>query len=32
MARTEIWPVWNARLEPGREALAHAGEFIRRRA
>jgi len=24
------WPVWNARLEAGREALAHAGEFIRR--
>ena len=23
------WPVWNARLEPGREALAHAGAFIR---
>ena len=33
----EIWPhmihawsVWNARLEPGREALADAGAFIRR--
>jgi acetyl esterase/lipase len=26
------WPVWNARLEAGREALAHAGEFIRRNA
>ena len=32
----EIWPhmihawhVWNARLEPGREALAGAGAFIR---
>jgi acetyl esterase/lipase len=23
------WPVWNAGLEPGREALAHAGAFIR---
>jgi acetyl esterase/lipase len=23
------WPLWNARLEPGREALAHAGAFIR---
>jgi epsilon-lactone hydrolase len=23
------WPVWNARLEPGREALSHAGRFIR---
>ncbi len=26
------WPLWNARLEAGREALAHAGEFIRRNA
>jgi monoterpene epsilon-lactone hydrolase len=25
------WPMWNARLEPGRRALAHAGAFIRRR-
>jgi len=32
----EVWPhmihawhVWNARLEAGREALAHAGAFIR---
>ncbi|MGO9389399.1 alpha/beta hydrolase [Rhodoblastus sp.] len=24
------WPVWNARLEPGRRALAHLGEFARR--
>jgi epsilon-lactone hydrolase len=24
------WPVWNARLEPGREALSNAGAFIRR--
>jgi monoterpene epsilon-lactone hydrolase len=24
------WPVWNARLEDGRKALANAGEFIRR--
>ena len=24
------WPVWNARLEPGRRALANAGAFIRR--
>ena len=23
------WPVWNARLAPGREALARAGAFIR---
>jgi acetyl esterase/lipase len=23
------WPVWNARLEPGRRALANAGSFIR---
>ena len=23
------WPLWNARLEPGREALSHAGRFIR---
>ncbi len=33
----EVWPhmihafpVWNAHLEPGRRALMHAGEFIRR--
>ena len=25
------WPVWNAKLEPGRLALASAGAFIRRR-
>ena len=24
------WPLWNAALEPGRRALAHAGAFIRR--
>ena len=24
------WPVWNAKLEDGRRALAHAGQFIRR--
>jgi acetyl esterase/lipase len=24
------WPMWNAHLEPGRRALASAGEFIRR--
>lgn len=24
------WPIWNARLEAGREALAHAGAFMRR--
>jgi acetyl esterase/lipase len=24
------WPMWNARLEPGRRALASAGAFIRR--
>jgi epsilon-lactone hydrolase len=24
------WPVWNARLEAGRDALAHAGAFVRR--
>jgi monoterpene epsilon-lactone hydrolase len=24
------WPMWNAHLEPGRRALANAGEFIRR--
>ena len=24
------WPMWNARLEAGRAALAHAGAFIRR--
>jgi acetyl esterase/lipase len=23
------WPLWNARLEPGREALSRAGRFIR---
>jgi epsilon-lactone hydrolase len=23
------WPMWNAGLEPGRSALAHAGAFIR---
>ena len=23
------WPLWNARLEPGRRALAHAGGFFR---
>jgi epsilon-lactone hydrolase len=23
------WPLWNARLEPGRRALAHAGAFMR---
>jgi acetyl esterase/lipase len=23
------WPMWNAHLEPGRRALAHAGAFIR---
>jgi acetyl esterase/lipase len=23
------WPLWNAHLEDGREALASAGEFIR---
>jgi acetyl esterase/lipase len=23
------WPLWNARLEPGRQALSHAGRFIR---
>lgn len=23
------WPVWNARLEPGRRALRHAGAFLR---
>ena len=23
------WPLWNARLEPGRRALAHAGAFVR---
>jgi acetyl esterase/lipase len=23
------WPMWNARLEPGRRALAHAGAFMR---
>ena len=26
------WPLWNARLEAGREALAHAGAFIRQHA
>ena len=25
------WPVWNARLEDGRRALASAGQFIRAR-
>ena len=24
------WPLWNARLEPGRRALAQAGAFLRR--
>jgi len=24
------WPMWNARLEPGRRALTNAGAFIRR--
>ena len=24
------WPLWNARLEPGRRALASAGAFLRR--
>ena len=24
------WPMWNARLEPGRRALANAGAFVRR--
>ncbi len=24
------WPMWNAHLEPGRQALARAGEFVRR--
>ncbi len=24
------WPLWNARLEPGRQALMKAGEFMRR--
>jgi epsilon-lactone hydrolase len=24
------WALWNARLEPGRRALASAGAFIRR--
>ena len=23
------WPLWNARLEPGRRALAHAGAFLK---
>ena len=23
------WPLWNARLEPGRRALAHLGAFLR---
>jgi epsilon-lactone hydrolase len=23
------WPLWNARLEPGRQALAHAGAFFK---
>jgi epsilon-lactone hydrolase len=26
------WPLWNARLQAGREALAHAGAFIRQHA
>ncbi|MGE0194355.1 MAG: alpha/beta hydrolase, partial [Methylocystis sp.] len=25
------WPLWNARLEDGRRALAHAGAFIQAR-
>jgi epsilon-lactone hydrolase len=25
------WPLWNARLEPGRRAIAHAGVFFRER-
>jgi len=25
-----VFPMWNAHLEPGRSALAQAGEFIRR--
>ena len=25
------WPVWNARLEPGRRALVHLGAFVRAR-
>jgi len=25
------WPLWNAQLEPGRRALAHAGAFLRER-
>jgi hypothetical protein len=24
------WPMWNAKLTEGREALARAGEFMRR--
>jgi len=24
------WPLWNAKLEAGRQAIAHAGDFIRR--
>jgi acetyl esterase/lipase len=24
------WPLWNARLEAGRQAIVHAGDFIRR--
>ena len=24
------WPMWNARLEAGRQALTHVGEFVRR--
>jgi acetyl esterase/lipase len=24
------WPMWNAKLKEGRQALAQAGEFIRR--
>jgi monoterpene epsilon-lactone hydrolase len=26
-----IWPLWNARLEPGRRAISNAGNFIRSR-
>jgi epsilon-lactone hydrolase len=25
----EIWPLWNAQLEPGRRALLNAGSFLR---
>jgi monoterpene epsilon-lactone hydrolase len=24
------WPLWNARLAPGRQVLAHLGDFVRR--